>query len=113
MMDEAAGRDDLVIGLRSATRETKGRVCQSSLSPLVQRVWQRHRAKGGVFAFAPTVGSGPLTAGSQDSGTKNNQALIKARRGSGADTCPDHAMYASAPRSGGAPMLPRGTVHVT
>jgi hypothetical protein len=24
------------------------------LSPLVQRVWQRHRAKGGVFAFAPT-----------------------------------------------------------
>jgi hypothetical protein len=25
------------------------------LSPLVQRVWRRHRAKGGVFAFAPTV----------------------------------------------------------
>jgi hypothetical protein len=24
------------------------------LSPLVQRVWRRHRAKGGVFAFAPT-----------------------------------------------------------
>jgi hypothetical protein len=24
------------------------------LSPLVQRGWQRHRAKGGVFAFAPT-----------------------------------------------------------
>jgi hypothetical protein len=25
------------------------------LSPLVQRGWRRHRAKGGVFAFAPTV----------------------------------------------------------
>jgi hypothetical protein len=27
------------------------------------------------------VGSGPLTAGSRDSGTENTQALIKARRG--------------------------------
>jgi hypothetical protein len=35
------------------------------------------------------VGSGPLTAGSRDSGTKNTHALIKARRGSEADTCPD------------------------
>jgi hypothetical protein len=35
------------------------------------------------------VGSGPLTAWSRDSGTKNTQALIKARWGSGADTCPD------------------------
>jgi hypothetical protein len=26
------------------------------LSPLVQRGWRRHRAKGGVFAFAPTSG---------------------------------------------------------
>jgi hypothetical protein len=26
------------------------------LSPLVQRGWRRHRAKGGVFAFAPTRG---------------------------------------------------------
>jgi hypothetical protein len=26
------------------------------LSPLVQRGWRRHRAKGGVFAFAPTPG---------------------------------------------------------
>jgi hypothetical protein len=55
MLDEAVGWDDLVIGLRPATRGTKGKVCQSS-SPLVQRVWRRHRAKGGVFAFAPTSG---------------------------------------------------------
>jgi hypothetical protein len=34
------------------------------------------------------VGSGPLTAGSWDSRIENTQALIKARRGSGADTCP-------------------------
>jgi hypothetical protein len=43
------------------------------------------------------VGSGSLTAGSRDSGAKNTQALIKARRGSGADTCPDLTVYASAP----------------
>jgi hypothetical protein len=59
------------------------------------------------------VGSGPLTAGFRDSGTKNTQALIKARRGSGADTCPDLIAYASAPRSGGDPMLPRGQLRVT
>jgi hypothetical protein len=59
------------------------------------------------------VGFGPLTAGSQDFGTKNTQALIKARRGSRADTCPDHTAYASAPRSGGDPMLPRGLLLVT
>jgi hypothetical protein len=43
------------------------------------------------------VGFRPLTAGSQDSEAKNTQALIKARRGSGADTCPEHAAYASTP----------------
>jgi hypothetical protein len=59
------------------------------------------------------VGSGPLTAGSQDSGTKNTHTLIKARRGSGDDTCLGHTVYASAPRSGGVPMLPHGMVHVT
>jgi hypothetical protein len=59
------------------------------------------------------VGSGPLTAGSRDSGTQNTQALVKAKRGSGADTCPDHIVYASAPRSGGDPMLPRGPLPVT
>jgi hypothetical protein len=59
------------------------------------------------------VGSGPLTAGSRDSGTENTQALIKARRGSGADTCPDLIVYTSAPRSGRDPMLPRGLLHVT
>jgi hypothetical protein len=59
------------------------------------------------------VESGPLTAGSRDSVIVNTQALIPPRRGSGADTCPDLTVYAFAPRSGGAPMLPRGMVHVT
>jgi hypothetical protein len=59
------------------------------------------------------VGSGPLLAGSRDSGTKNTQSLIKARRGSGAATYPDHTEYAPAPRSGGDPMLPRGRLPVT
>jgi hypothetical protein len=58
-------------------------------------------------------GSGPLSAGSRDSRTKNTQALIKARRGSGANTRPDHTVYDSAPRSGGVPMLPRGLLPVT
>jgi hypothetical protein len=59
------------------------------------------------------VGSEPLSVGSQDSGTKSTRTLVKARRGSGADTCPDHTVYASAPRSGGDPMLPRGPLPVT
>jgi hypothetical protein len=59
------------------------------------------------------VGSGPLTVGSRDSGIENTQALIKARRGSGADTCPDLIVYTSAPRPGGDPMLSCGLLHVT
>jgi hypothetical protein len=51
--------------------------------------------------------------GSRDYGTKNTQALIKARQGSGANTCPDHTMYTSAPRSGGDPMLPCGLLPMT
>jgi hypothetical protein len=48
------------------------------------------------------VGSGPLTAGSWDSKTKNTQALIKARRGSGVRLCsplrrsPDAATWPTA-----------------
>jgi hypothetical protein len=30
------------------------------LPPLVQRGWRRHRAKGGVFAFAPTISGSDL-----------------------------------------------------
>jgi hypothetical protein len=44
---------------------------------------------------------------------------LRPRRGSGADTCPDLlwcapdlSAYTSAPRSGGAPMLPRGILRV-
>jgi hypothetical protein len=59
------------------------------------------------------VGSGSLTTGSQGSGTKSTQTLVKARWGSGADTCPDHTAYASAPHSGGDLLLPRGQLPVT
>jgi hypothetical protein len=33
------------------------------LSPLVQRDWRRHRAKGSVFAFAPIIGGFDLCLG--------------------------------------------------
>jgi hypothetical protein len=66
------------------------------------------------MGFGPLcLGSGPLIAGSRDSGTENTHALIKARQGSEADTCPDLIVYASAPRPSGDPMLPRGLLHVT
>jgi hypothetical protein len=61
----------------------------------------------------PQEESGLLTVGSQDPKAKSTQALIKARRGSGADTCPDHTASAPTPRSGGDPMLPRGLLPVT
>jgi hypothetical protein len=59
------------------------------------------------------VGFGPLTTGSRGSGTKSTRTLFKTRWGPGADTCPDHAVYVSSPRSGGDPMLPRGPRPVT
>jgi hypothetical protein len=39
--------------------------------------------------------------------------LVEDQAGSGADTCPGHAVYASAPRSGGDSMLPCGPLPVT
>jgi hypothetical protein len=53
VLGDAAGWGDLAIGLRPSACRAKGGVCQSS-SSLVQRDWRRHRAKGSVFAFAPT-----------------------------------------------------------
>jgi hypothetical protein len=61
----------------------------------------------------PQEGLGLLTVWSRYSKAKNTQALIKARRGSSADTCPDHTASAPTPRSGGDPMLPRGLLPVT
>jgi hypothetical protein len=61
----------------------------------------------------PQGRSGLLTVGSRDSKAKSTQALIKARRGSSADTYPDHTASAPTPRSGGDPMLPHGLLPVT
>jgi hypothetical protein len=74
-----------------------------------------HRYKPDPWAGSrtPQEGSGLLTIGSRNSKAKNTQALIKARRGSDADMCPDHTTSAPTPRSGGDPMLPRGLLPVT
>jgi hypothetical protein len=61
----------------------------------------------------PCVGPRSLTTRSRDSRRRSTRTLIKARRGSGADTCTDHIAYASAPHSGGDPMLPHGQLPVT
>jgi hypothetical protein len=55
MLDEVAKWDDLVTGLRPVMYGTKGEPADV-LSPLAQRLRRRHRSKGDVFAFAPTVG---------------------------------------------------------
>jgi hypothetical protein len=39
--------------------------------------------------------------------------LTQGQTGSGADMCPDHTVYSSAPRPSGDPMLPRGPLPVT
>jgi hypothetical protein len=54
----------------------------------------------------PCVGPRSLTTRSRDSRRRSTRTLIKARRGFGVDTCPDHIAYASAPRSSEDPMLP-------
>jgi hypothetical protein len=78
----------------------------------VQNLHGRARTPGTGLG-PPCVGSGPLTTGSRGTGTKSVRTLVKARRGSGANTCPDHTAYASAPRSDGDPMLPRGQLPAT
>jgi hypothetical protein len=111
-----AREDDIVQGINSESRPY-GKVPD----PCIYRPDLRVRSRTSTGANRTPrmgsgplcVGSGPLIAGSRDSETKNAQALIKARRGSRADTCLDHTVYASAPRSCRAPMLPRGMIHVT
>jgi hypothetical protein len=106
-----AREDNILQGINSGSGP-HGKV----LDPCICRpdLWIRPRTSTGAdwtprMGSGPLrVGSGPLTVGSRDSGTKNTQTLIKAKQGSGADTCPDRIVYASAPRSGGVPMLPRG-----
>jgi hypothetical protein len=71
-----------------------------------------HARSPGTGPGPPCAGSGPLTTGSRGSGTKSTRTLVKAR-GSRADTCPNYTAYASAPRSGGDPMLPRGQLPAT
>jgi hypothetical protein len=44
---------------------------------------------------------------------KEYQGLNQGQARSGADMCLDHTVYASAPRSGGDPMLPRGLLPMT
>jgi hypothetical protein len=72
-----------------------------------------HARTAGTGPGPPCAGSGPLTTGSRGYGTKSTRTLVKAKRGSGSDTCPDHTAYASTPRSGGDPMLPRDQLPVT
>jgi hypothetical protein len=100
-----AREDDILQGINSGSGP-RGKVSD----PCIYRPDLRARSRTSTGANRTPgtgpgplcVGSGPLTAGSRDSETKNTQAFIKARRGSGADTCPDHTAYASAPRSGDA-----------
>jgi hypothetical protein len=56
MLDEVARWDDLVIGLRLVTYGAKGEParCLVSVGPTITA--KASRAKGGVFAFAPTHG---------------------------------------------------------
>jgi hypothetical protein len=111
-----AREDDILQGINSGSgppwESTGPLYIQTGPSGKVQDL--HGREPDPLDGFGPLcVVSGPLTAGSRDSGTKNTEALIKARRGSGADTCPDHTVYASVPRSGGDSMLPRGLLLMT
>jgi hypothetical protein len=112
----AARRDDILQGGDSGSkppRENAGPLDEQPIPP--SEVQDLHRYKLDSWDGSQTLqeGSGLLTVGSRDSKTKNTQALIKAERGSGADTCPNHTMYTSAPRSGEDPMLPRGLLPMT
>jgi hypothetical protein len=104
-----------------------GLVIVSHLSP---RGWGRFRGRTSKVGLGPPrVQGGPLEwdpdppVGGPDRpqwcpkvpGQNILGPGTRPKRGSGADTCPDPDLsaYTLAPRPGGAPMLPRGTLHVT
>jgi hypothetical protein len=111
-----ARRDDILQGGDSGSgppRENSGPLDAQPGPP--GKVQNLHRYKPDPWdgSRTPQKGSGLLTVGSRDSKAKNTQTLIKARRGSDADTCPDHTVSAPTPHSGEDPMLPRGLLPVT
>jgi hypothetical protein len=55
VLDEVAGKHDFAVGLRLPVRGAKGRVHQSSCLRCCSGCGEGLRAKGGVFAFAPTA----------------------------------------------------------
>jgi hypothetical protein len=111
-----AMKDDILQGGDSGSRppqEGAGPLdAQTGLPCGVQNL---HKCKPDPWdgSRTPQEGSGPLSVGPRDAKEKNTQALVKARQGSGADTCPNQAADAPTPRSGGGPMLPRDISPVT
>jgi hypothetical protein len=110
-----AKKDDILQGGDSGSgppRESVGPLDAQPGPPSEVQDLHRYKLDPRDGSRTPQEGSELLTVGSQDSKAKNTQALIKARWGSGADTCPDHTASAPTPRSGGDPMLPRGLLPV-
>jgi hypothetical protein len=111
-----ARRDDILQGGDSGSgppRESAGALDAQPGPPGEVQDLHRYKPDPWDGSRTPQEGFGLLTVGSRDSKTKNTQALIKARWGSGADTCPNHTASTPTPRSGGDPMLPLGLLPVT
>jgi hypothetical protein len=71
------------------------------LSPLVQRGRRRHRAKGGVFAFAPTPCSSSSPPTSSRSSCSRSSSSSPSSASPSATRSPSRACSPSCPASGG------------
>jgi hypothetical protein len=108
--------DNILQGVNSGSgppRESAGPLDTQTGPPGEVQDLHRYKPDPWDGSQTPQEGSGLLTVGSRDPKAKNTQALIKARRGSDANTCPDHTSCAPTPRLGRDPMLPRGLLPVT
>jgi hypothetical protein len=112
-----AKKDNILHGVNSGsgpTRENAGPLdTQPEPSGRVQDLPESTDRTPETGPGPPYVGPRSLTTRSRDSRRRSTQTLLKAKWGSGANTCLDRIEYVPAPRSGGDPMLPRGQPHVT
>jgi hypothetical protein len=104
-------RDETTSSQVFVQRHVGRRVSLPVLSPLAQRGWRRHRAKGGVFAFAPTRPDEAAYGQSRSCSTCSGSSSRAGRAGwPVADFLRPDCLQSSSPRSSASLLRPLYTL---